>query len=158
MHCLIGFDREICRLVDVLVILVEEQQTAELQICTVSTLISWLYWLYWLRQGNCRFVLSAWYLGQLHLPLLERVQLASREGHQGNFKIGQIIHIKTTCSNFFLKFFKHWNNYDLDTEQNWKIWWIWVFEESGNKSKKFLMILFVHKCMHWNVAASGYVA
>ena len=82
MHCLIGFDREICRLVDVLVILVEEEHPAKLQICTVC-LISWLplppLQIYCIlmyctvlhysrcigysRQRNCRFVLSAWYLG-----------------------------------------------------------------------------------------------
>ena len=88
-HCKIGFDREMYGFIDVLVILVEGQQTAELQICTVC-LRSWHH----------------------HLPLLERLQVASREGHQGNFQIGRrIIHIKTTCSNFSLKsliFYEFW--------------------------------------------------
>ena len=134
MHCLIGFDWEICRLTGVLVILVEEKQTAELQTCTVCTCTLYLgitchYWQMYcivlyctvLHYSRCivysRFVLSglcsliSWH--HYHLPVLERVQLASREGHQGNFQIGQIIHIKTTCSNLFLKYFKHWNDSDL---------------------------------------------
>ena len=103
VHCKIGFDREICWIIDVLVISVE-QQTAELQICTVC-LISWH-----------------------HLPLLERVQVASREGHQGNFQIGQIIPIKTACWNFSLKAWKHGKLYEFgaifkhgNSESSWKV-------------------------------------
>ena len=60
-----------------------------------------MYRLYWLscRRWNCRFVLKAagWYLATIGKSPsgLQR----SREGHQDNFQISQIIQIETMCRN-----------------------------------------------------------